>query len=237
MYYSTIYVYISAVLCMCAWYASVKGHMHIVNACLFHTCSYIWLLWLLGCGNAAPCVSVCVCGMPRIVALAINLRHSQPKKKLCKCGKRSKEREGKPFFFFLSLPFAILMGFWALIKFKQLATYLCLPTAVAASVNWPQMPLTSQEIKERDNWRKGGRWRAVANKVHYPVLTCLHFPAGFALILMTLPLQAPVNIDSANWRRGPWPMVVVDRSSSPPAPKDCVLLQSSEREDTKAEGF
>lgn len=67
--------------------------------------------------------------------------------------------------------------------------------------------------------------------MHYPVLTWLHFPAGFALILMTLPLQARVNIDSANWRRGLWSMVAVDRSSSPPAPKDCILLQSSERED------
>lgn len=63
-----------------------------------------------------PHVYVCVCGMPRIVALAINLRHSQPKKKIMLVRQKKQGKRRKTLFsFFLSLPFANLMGFWALI--------------------------------------------------------------------------------------------------------------------------
>lgn len=73
----------------------VHTYVHIVYVHIVH----MYDCWV---GGMKPHV----CGMARIVALAINLRHSQRggKKKLCKCGKRSGERDGKSFFSF-SHPF------------------------------------------------------------------------------------------------------------------------------------
>lgn len=150
-------------------------------------------------GNGNPCVC-------RIVALAINLRHSQRGKK--NYASAAQKRWETLFLSFPSVGF--LLVFWSLISFKQL------------DGNWQHTyayPLLLRPglIGRRCLYKEAGkaigvvRWGgwpgdgSLANKVHYPVLTWLHFPAGFALILMTLPLQVRVNIDSANWRRGPWP--------------------------------
>lgn len=115
--------------------------------------SYIWLLWLLGCGNAALCVRVCVWhASHRCISHKSSSQSTE--KKIMQVRQKKQRKRRKTLFFFHSLPFAILMGFWALIKFKQLARYLCLPTVVAASVNWPQMPLTSQQRKGRGKLKR-----------------------------------------------------------------------------------